>query len=174
MNLARVMLLSLVFLLSAAVGCVEDGASGDAGPRRAAPDFSLIRLDGQPVSLGEHRGKTVILDFWATWCAPCEVQMPVLDTLWKARGGSQLMVLGLSVDTDPAEKVTAWVRERELDYPIAIASQDLAMDYGVMGFPTLVVVDPAGGIHTRHVGVLSRPELEEILEQIEREFSPES
>jgi thiol-disulfide isomerase/thioredoxin len=167
------MLVSLVLLIAAVVGCVEDGASQDGGPRPPAPDFSLTRLDGQPVTLAEHRGKTVILDFWATWCAPCEVQMPVLDRLWKTRGGAELMVLGLSVDTDPADEVTAWVRKRELDYPIAIASQDLALDYGVMGFPTLIVVDPAGGIHTRHTGVLSRPELEEILEQIEREFAPE-
>ena len=173
MKMARGMLASLALLSLVGVACFEEGGAGDPGPRRMAPEFSLTQLDGQPVSLAEHRGKTVILDFWATWCAPCEVQMPVLDTLWELRGGSELMVLGLSVDTDPADEVTAWVRERELDYPIAIGSQDLAMDYGVLGFPTLVIVDPAGGIHTRHTGVLSRPELEEILEQIEREFAPE-
>jgi cytochrome c biogenesis protein CcmG, thiol:disulfide interchange protein DsbE len=129
----------------------------------------LTRLDGIPVGLGEHRGKIVILDFWATWCAPCEDQMPVLDTLWEMRGGEELMILGISVDTDPAPKVEAWVAERGFAYPIAIASQELALDYGVLGFPTLVVIDPDGGIHTRHVGVLSRPELEEILDEIARE-----
>jgi len=154
-------------------GCFEGGSGGQGEPRRPAPNFSLVRLDGLPVSLEEHRGKTVILDFWATWCAPCEIQMPVLDTLWKMRGGPDLMVLGISVDTDPAEDVTEWVKKRDLEYPIAIASQDLAIDYGVLGFPTLVVVDPEGGIHTRHVGVLSRPELEDILDEIAAESRAE-
>ncbi len=167
-------LLLLVVLCSTPQwGCFEDGSGETDGPRPAAPTFSLTRLDGLPVSLEQQRGKTLILDFWATWCAPCEIQMPVLDTLWKARGGSELMILGISVDTDPASDVIAWVKERELDYPIAIASQKLAADYGVIGFPTLVVVDPQGGIHTRHVGVLSRPELEEILDEIAAESPAE-
>jgi cytochrome c biogenesis protein CcmG/thiol:disulfide interchange protein DsbE len=154
-------------------GCFDASSPRDEGPRSVAPDFTLVQLDGVPVSLTEQRGKTVILDFWATWCAPCEVQMPVLDTLWEMRGGPDLMILGISVDTDPAPKVTEWVQERELDYPIAIASQELAVDYGVLGFPTLVIIDPAGGIHTRHIGVLSRPELEEILDEIALESKAE-
>ena len=168
--------LALCWLAAAMImlgGCFETGPAGEEGPRQEAPDFDLVRLDGIPITLLEHRGKTVILDFWATWCAPCEVQMPVLDTLWKRRGGEELMILGISVDTDPAPKVMEWVRKRELDYPIAIASQDLAVDYGVLGFPTLVVIDPKGGIHTRHVGVLSRPELEEILDEIALEAKVE-
>ena len=154
-------------------GCFDASSPRHEGPRSVAPDFTLVQLDGVPVSLAEQRGKTVILDFLATWCAPCEVQMPVLDTLWERRGGPELMILGISVDTDPAPKVTEWVQERELDYPIAIASQELAVDYGVLGFPTLVIIDPAGGIHTRHIGVLSRPELEEILDEIALESKAE-
>ncbi len=166
----RVGIVTLVLSISMSVsGCFEEGSTGEAEPRRSAPDFNLTRLDGIPVSLEENRGKTLILDFWATWCAPCEIQMPVLDTLWKTRGGEKLMILGVSVDTDPAPKVIEWVKERDLDYPIAIASQDLAIDYGVLGFPTLVVIDPQGGIHTRHTGVLSRPELEDILDEIAQE-----
>jgi len=167
-----IVICALVMSLSVS-GCFEGDSTGSDGPRRSAPNFSLMRLDGRAVSLEEHLGKTVILDFWATWCAPCEVQMPVLDTLWKARGGPDLMILGVSVDTDPAPKVIEWVEERELDYPIAIASQDLAVDYGVLGFPTLVVIDPQGGIHTRHTGVLSRPELEDILDEIAQESTAE-
>ncbi len=166
-SLSSALVVSLVSLLLA--GCSEGGTEGPEGARHQAPGFELIRLDGLPVSRAQHRGKTVILDFWATWCAPCEVQMPVLDKLWEARGGPDLMILGISVDTDPADEVIEWVKERKLDYPIAIANQDLALEYGVIGFPTLVVIDPEGGIHTRHTGVLSRPELEEILEEIARE-----
>lgn len=162
------LLLGLLLL----AGCFEAVETSDPATRRVAPDFQLTRLDGAPIALSEHRGKTVILDFWATWCAPCEVQMPVLDTLWEQRGGDDLLVLGLSVDTDPAEQVAEWIDEREIGYPIAIADQELALDYHVLGFPTLFVIDPAGRIHTQHMGVLSRPELEEILEAIAEEPPP--
>lgn len=161
-------LLVCALAVSAGTGCTE-APSSDPALRAEAPGFSLVQLDGTPVRLADHLGKTVILDFWATWCAPCEVQMPVLDTLWKRRGGAELMVLGISVDTDPSEKVSAWVEKRSLEYPIAIAEQSLAVDYGVIGFPTLIVIDRVGRIHTRHTGVLSRPELEEILDEIAAE-----
>ena len=85
----RFMALSLAVALSTAVlGCFDSTAPGDDAERRDAPDFELVRLDGVPVSLAEHRGKTVILDFWATWCAPCEVQMPVLQ---RGPGGARAL-----------------------------------------------------------------------------------
>jgi thiol-disulfide isomerase/thioredoxin len=148
----------------------EDTTSGSE-PRRSAPDFSLPLLSGLDFALSEHRGRAVIIDFWATWCGPCEVQMPVLDALWKRRRGEDLMVVGVSVDTDPAEVIAAWVAERGIEYPIALGDHDLAMRFGVVGFPTLLVIDPDGGIHTQHIGVLSRPELEEILDEIRSEQS---
>jgi len=155
-------------------GCGPSPVATSAGDRRAAPDFELVRLDGIPVSLAEQRGRTLILDFWATWCAPCEVQMPVLDAIWKSRGGDRLMVLGLSMDTDPPAKVSQWLRERSVEYPIAMADQQLAIDYGAWAFPTLVIVDPAGEIYYLDPGVTSRPEIEALLDAIEQEFAPSS
>ena len=100
--------------------------------------------------------------------------MPVLDTLWqdkkaRAKHGDDLMIVGISVDTDPPNKVSDWIAERGFLYPIAIGDQDLAMRYGVLGFPTLVIIDPNGGIYTRHTGVWSRPEIESVLDQIRRD-----
>ncbi|MFP6655249.1 MAG: TlpA disulfide reductase family protein [Myxococcota bacterium] len=132
-----------------------------------APDFELRRIDGQFVRLSDLRGRIVILDFWATWCGPCEVQMPVLDALWRDRNGREdPMILGLSVDTDPVAKVARWVAERDLTYPIAMADQDLAMRFGVFGYPTLLFIDESGRIYKRHTGVLSRPEIESVLAEI--------
>lgn len=144
------------------------------GERPPAAPFALVRLDGQPIRFEEQRGKVLILDFWATWCAPCEVQMPILQDLWTRRGGDGLMILGVSMDTDPPDQVRAWLAERGISYPIAIADQQLALDYGVWSFPTLVVVDPAGRIVRSHQGVLSRPELEDLLDGLEREFAADS
>jgi len=158
-------------LLLVVVGCFEARETEGQGPKSAAPTFDLPLLNGNPIRLAEMRGKIVILDFWATWCAPCEVQLPVLDTLWqddegRAANGDDLMIVGISVDTDPASAVSDWIAERGFVYPIALGDQDLAMRYGVIGFPTLVIVDPDGGVYTRHTGVWSRPENESVLEQI--------
>ena len=162
--------LALLTLLLAC-GCEPTAVGTAEGERRAAPDFELVRLDGVPVSLAEQRGRTLILDFWATWCAPCEVQMPVLNSIWQSRGGEHLMVLGLSMDTDPPAKVSEWLRERSVEYPVAIAGQQLAIDYGAWAFPTLVIVDPTGEIYFLDPGVTSRPEIEAMLDSIEREFA---
>ena len=162
----------LLFLFLFVCGCGPTAKGTAEGERRAAPAFELVRLDGVPVSLADQRGRTLILDFWATWCAPCEVQMPVLDAIWKARGGEGLMVLGLSMDTDPPERVSAWLKERSVEYPVAMADQQLAIDYGAWAFPTLVIVDPAGDIYYLDPGVTSRPEIEALLDAIDREFGP--
>jgi cytochrome c biogenesis protein CcmG/thiol:disulfide interchange protein DsbE len=174
-SLSRFSMLLGLLALTACPAADRDQTT-DANP--LAPDFELMKLDGHPIRLADLRGKIVILDFWATWCHPCEVQMPVLDALWRdqerqdqegqagqAEGGD-LMIVGLSVDTDPVTEVAEWIEERGFAYPIAIADQDLAMRFGVIGFPTLLIIDPLGGIHTRHTGVLSRPEIESILDEI--------
>jgi len=158
-----------LWMTSATLRPVEEG---EALPRREAPELRSPLLSGPDFVLSDHRGKIVIVDFWATWCGPCEVQMPVLDTLWKNQRGRDVVIVGVSVDTDPAEKISAWLAERGLEYPIALGNQTLARDFGVMGYPTLVIVDPDGGIHTHHAGVLSRPELEEILDEIRNEERP--
>lgn len=154
--------------------CFDERESDREGMNPGAPDFDLPLLDGGQIRLDKMRGKIVILDFWATWCAPCEVQMPILDTLWRdqkwrASHGDDLMIVGISVDTDPPGQVADWIAERGFLYPIAIGDQDLAMRYGVMGFPSLVIIDPDGGIYTQHTGVWSRPEIESVLDQIRLE-----
>ncbi len=163
--------LVVIIVTVGASGYLDGCLASETAPEKAsAPSFDLVRLDGLPVRLEEHRGKTVILDFWATWCAPCEVQMPILDELWNRRGGKDLLVLGISIDTRAPDEVIAWLAERGLEYPIAISDQQLAVDFGVWAFPTLVVVDPEGAIHQSHQGVLSRPQLDDLLDQIAREF----
>jgi len=169
------LLLAVGFAFVSWPGCIDSDLGGgrDGESREEAPALDLPLLDGGRIELGEQRGKTVILDFWATWCGPCEVQMPVLDAIWRERDSTRndLMIVGVSVDTDPASKVAEWIAERGFVYPIAIGDQDLAMRYGVFGFPTLVIIDPSGAVRTRHTGVWSRPEIEAALDEI-RSKSP--
>ncbi len=164
----RIGFIAVALCLLLALGC--EGRQGDEpAPLElfdVAPEFALPLISGGEVELAKLRGKTVILDFWATWCGPCEVQMPILDALWREVGDERLMIVGISVDTDPAAAVAAWVAERGFEYPIAVGDQDLAMRYGLLGFPSLVLIDPEGRILVRHTGVWSREEIEDRLESI--------
>ena len=149
-------------VLSCSGGC--DGGSGHSMTPEPAPAFSLPTLTGEMVSLESLRGKTVVIDFWATWCAPCEFQIPVLNEFYEAhREAGNVEVLGISVDEDGSDEVKAWVEERGVAYPILMGDDGLAREYGALGFPALAVVSPEGEIVVRHMGVVDLEVLEAAL-----------
>jgi thiol-disulfide isomerase/thioredoxin len=157
----------LALLLALGGGCERiDPAPAAGAPEAAvagakafpAPDFSLPDLTGGTVALAELRGRPVVIDFWATWCAPCERQVPVLNA-FHAKHGDRIPVLGISVDVDPAA-VAPFVTQHEVRYRVLLGDEGLARDYGALGFPTLFVVRPDGHVHSAHVGVVSPGALE--------------
>jgi thiol-disulfide isomerase/thioredoxin len=136
---------------------VAERQSGDA------PDFTLLDLNGNSVSLASLRGKVVILDFWATWCGPCRKSMPLLDKFYTDNKPENVMVFGVNVweRGGKTDKVQPFVTERGFHFPILFGTNDLADAYGVQGIPTLVIIDPQGKIAYRHVGY--NPTLPEVL-----------
>jgi peroxiredoxin len=151
-------------------GCGEPGAGGasDAGApvveRREAPDFALASLTGETVRLADLRGKTVVIDFWATWCPPCEFQVPELNAFWKAHEtDGDVVVLGISVDVEGPAAVGAWAEEKGVEYPILVGGEELARRFGALGFPTLYVITPDGAVEAEHVGLIEVGDLEEAL-----------
>lgn len=134
--------------------------------RRPAPDFDLPTLEGAKHSLASHRGKVVVVDFWATWCIPCVFQVPVLNALQSAHRESGVVVLGVSVDTDGPEVVSQFAREHSIEYPILLGSEGLARQFGAPGFPTLFVVAADGRIAFQHTGFIDQPELEQVVTSI--------
>jgi thiol-disulfide isomerase/thioredoxin len=151
-------------LVLALASCAPDESRGTGVDRPVAPDFTLLDLEGRPVSLADFRGKTVVIDFWATWCPPCLFQVPELNEFWRDhRETGEVMVLGVAVDVEGAEAVAPWVAEQNVEYAILIGDEDLAREFGAMGFPTLAIVTPDGRLDSLHVGLIEKAELEEIV-----------
>jgi thiol-disulfide isomerase/thioredoxin len=141
-------------------------AACDSGERSlaVAPDFTHPDLDGRVVRLSDLRGRTVLIDFFATWCAPCVFQPPELNEVYRAhRDSGRLVVLGVEVSGASAEDVRAWGVDNGAvaDYPLLVgADEDLARRFDVSGFPATVVVDPEGSVDSVTMGLSTAAEIE--------------
>jgi len=126
-----------------------------------APEFTLLDLDGRPLRPASWRGKVVLVNFWATWCAPCRAEIPDLIALQEKYEG-RLVIVGLSSDTGPPETVKRFVRNAKMNYPVAIAPPEVEAQFGgVFGLPTSFVIDTQGRIVQKHIG-LRNPALYEM------------
>lgn len=118
-----------------------------------APLFTLADLQGRKVSLAGLRGKVVVLDFWATWCAPCRIEMPRVETLHKEMKSKGVVVLGVNVAEEPA-LVRRYLAKTPYSFTILLDRQgDAANRYQATGIPTLVVIGKDGRIHSYFQGV---------------------
>jgi thiol-disulfide isomerase/thioredoxin len=150
------------------------GPCGDQEDRKPAPELRLQSLDGREYSLAELKGKTVVIDFWATWCPPCEFQIPVLNAIYDAWRDRGVMVLGVSVDTDGATVVAPYAAEHKVRYPVLLGDEALARRFGAVGFPTSVLVAPDGTIGRAHAGLLEQEELDAKIACLQPATAPSS
>ena len=126
-----------------------------AGALRPAPDFALTDMSGNRVNLSAYRGKVVLLDFWATWCAPCKEEIPHFVDMQNRYGPRGFQVIGISMDDDE-KPVLDFQQQFKINYPVAVGSAKLAEQYGgVLGLPITFVIDPEGRIVSRHIGQTS-------------------
>jgi cytochrome c biogenesis protein CcmG, thiol:disulfide interchange protein DsbE len=117
-----------------------------------APAFTLTDIFGHPLSLDQYRGKVVLLDFWATWCGPCQMEIPGLVRLENRYRGQGLQVLGV-VMRDQAQNVPGFYKQFGMDYPVAMGSEKLADLYGgIFGLPTTFLIGRDGRIYSKVIG----------------------
>ncbi|MEY3212787.1 MAG: hypothetical protein RIT28_3268 [Pseudomonadota bacterium] len=122
-----------------------------------APDFALKTLSGEPVSLSSLRGKTVVLNFWATWCGPCRTEIPWFSKF--ATENPDVVVLGIATD-GTEDELRAATAQLGITYPVLRSDSATQRAYGVNTIPTTVVVEPDGSVGTVHVGLMTGIQLE--------------
>lgn len=148
--------LAVLILLALAAIYVIDRDNGDANAPRVAPDFELALMNGNggdSVSLDELEGKTVVLNFWASWCEPCREEMPALQAMSES-SGDDVVFVGVGAKSDRQAEAEAFVEEFGVTYPIGRDTEggdqlsgQIERDYGVPGYPATFFITPDGLIN---------------------------
>ncbi|MBV9573855.1 MAG: TlpA family protein disulfide reductase [Acidobacteriales bacterium] len=141
--------------------------SGSPAKSRPAPDFSLQSLDGKTLRLSDFKGKAVLLNFWATWCEPCKIEMPWFVDLQNKYGAQGLQVLGVAMDDSDKKDIAKFVKDMGVNYPVAIGKEAVGNDYGGVQFlPETFFIDRAGRVQDKVFGLKGKGEIEDSIKKI--------
>lgn len=117
-----------------------------------APAIKVVSTSGQAISLANYRGHVLLLDFFATWCIPCREVIPHLNGLNGKYGKLGLQILGLSVDDEGDKVVKRFITDRRVEYPVAIADEDLQTEYGLRSVPLIYLINKKGIVAEKYQG----------------------
>jgi peroxiredoxin len=154
-RLAAVLALNALFI----VGCAKSPRTAEAAvkpdkDRKAAPAFSLKDANGTAVRLADYKGKVVLLDFWATWCGPCKIEIPWFIEFEQTLKDRGFAVLGVSMDEDGWAAVKPYIEQRKLNYRVLMGNDEVGQLYGGLdALPTTFLIDREGRIARVHVGL---------------------
>jgi cytochrome c biogenesis protein CcmG/thiol:disulfide interchange protein DsbE len=139
-----------------------------------APDFTLKDLDGKDVSLSQYRGQVVLINFWATWCDPCYVEIPWLIEMQQKYAGKGFTILGVALDEEGKSVVAPWVAKERfnvggqkvpMNYPILLGDDAVGDKFGgLLGYPTSILISRDGKIIKRVTGILTYDEISKAIE----------
>jgi len=137
--------------------------SASALQGKPAPDFSLASVDGKAtLKLSDFKGKAVLLNFWATWCEPCKIEMPWFVELQKQYGPQGLQVLGVAMDDTDPKDISEFAHKMGVNYPIAVGKEAVGDQYGGIPYlPSTFYIDRDGKVVDRVYGLVSRSEIED-------------
>lgn len=144
----------------------EDAASASDPEKIAAPDFHVVDENGNTVRLSDKKGTPVIVNFWATWCGPCQSEMPAFDDAWKQYGDrvAFMMVDLTDGSRDTVDSAKAFIADKGYSFPVYFDTEySGARTYGVSSIPATVLVDGDGYVVSTHVGAMSADSLMSML-----------
>jgi thiol-disulfide isomerase/thioredoxin len=137
-----------------------------SGDHPVAPAISLTDIEGKKLELADFKGKVVVLDFWATWCDPCRIEIPGLVQMQDKYAHQGFSVIGISLDDEPGP-VVEFYKEFKMNYPVAVGNQRVGELYGgVLGLPTTFVIGRDGRIYAKHIGATDVSVIEDEVQQL--------
>jgi cytochrome c biogenesis protein CcmG/thiol:disulfide interchange protein DsbE len=143
------------------------GPVAASAPDMLAPPFELKALDGRTVRLAGFRGRAVLVNFWATYCAPCRVEMPWLEELYLRYKPRGLEIVGISLSDGSERAVAQFVREINVEYPIVLGNRKVADAYGGIPYlPESFFIDRAGRITHHEYGMQSKSQFEAAIQEL--------
>jgi len=135
--------------------------------RHRAPDFELHDASGKVVRLSDYRGKVVLLDFWATWCGPCNIEIPWFEEFQRTYKSRGFEVLGVSMDDDGWKAITPFAAEKKINYRVVLGNDKTGDQYGgIEALPTTFMIDRDGRIAKTFVGLSDKKEFQDAIESL--------
>ena len=141
----------------------------DADSRQPISPFTVTELNGKPWRLADHRGEVILINYWATWCAPCREELPGLVALTHDNRPANLAILGISLDDGSPQAVRQFVSEHQLPDPVALADKAWQLDQIPTGVPTSILLDRRGRVAKTYTGPVTRQEFQDDISALLRE-----
>jgi len=147
-----------VAILASCESPIPDGFHlKSANERKATPDFSLKDSTGALIKLSDFKGKVVLLNFWATWCGPCKIEIPWFTEFQKTYKDRDFAVIGVSMDEDGWDTVKPYVEQHKMNYRVVVGNDQVSQLFGsIDSLPTTLVIDREGRIASMHVGLVAK------------------
>ena len=135
--------------------------------RKLAPDFELKDVNGHTVKLSDYRGKVVLLDFWATWCGPCKIEIPWFKEFERQNKDKGFAVIGVAMDDEGWDVVKPFAQQLAINYRLVVGDDELAKQFGgVDALPTTFLIDREGRIASVHIGLSGKRDFEDGIQQL--------
>ena len=163
LTIAMIGLLAAQGCSSSPTGSNLDGLAPAPEVGRLAPDFTLVGLDGNQVSLSDFRGKTVFVNFWATWCPPCRAEMPEMEAVYQEYKDRDVVIIGVDI-VEPEDTVRQYVQEGGYSWTFVLdTTGEVNNNYRVTSIPTSFFLDREGIIRAVNIGPMNKRAIESTL-----------